>query len=74
MSAMSQSRRLSALEAVSNVAVGFALALCVQLAAFPAFGIQLATGQHVGLGALFTIVSLARSYLLRRLFDRMGRA
>jgi hypothetical protein len=45
----------------------------VQLVAFPAFGLNATTRQHLALGAIFTVVSLARSYLLRRLFNRLVR-
>jgi hypothetical protein len=71
---MSQPRVLSAVEAFTNVAVGFCLAICVQVAAFPAFGIHVGPRQHLGIGAVFTAASLARSYALRRVFDRFGRA
>lgn len=69
---MRQSRLMSAIEAVTNVAVGFGLAVAVQLLTFPAFGLQASLPQSLGLGAVFTLVSLARSYLLRRVFDGLG--
>jgi hypothetical protein len=67
---MSQSRAHSALEAVTNVVVGFAIALATQLLAFPVVGLHASLRQNLGIGALFTTVSLVRSYLLRRIFDR----
>ncbi|RBI85815.1 hypothetical protein DRV85_08835 [Rhodosalinus halophilus] len=71
---MSQSRLLSALEAVANVAAGFAVALIVQLGVFPRVGIAATLSQNAALAGIFTAVSLVRSYLLRRLFDRNGAA
>jgi hypothetical protein len=65
---------MSGLEAVSNVVVGFGFAICVQVAAFPVFGLHPSPGQHLGLAVVFTIASLARSYALWRVFDRIGRA
>ena len=67
---MSQSRRMSALEALANVAVGYALAVATQFAVFPAFGLRVGFAENLGIGAIFTAVSLARSYALRRLFNR----
>lgn len=68
-----QSRRGSLVEAVANVAIGFAVALLTQMALFPAMGVRLSMDRHVLIGTAFTCVSLVRSYLLRRLFERLGR-
>lgn len=43
-----------------------------QAAVFPLFGLHASAGQHLAIGAIFTVVSLARSYALRRLFNRIG--
>lgn len=67
---MSQSRAHSALEAVANVAVGYGVAVATQAAVFPLFGLHASAGQHLAIGAIFTVVSLVRSYALRRLFNR----
>jgi hypothetical protein len=69
---MSQSRVLSGLEALTNVVVGYGLAVAAQVALFPVFGLVVTAPQALGLGAIFTGLSLARSYLLRRLFARWG--
>lgn len=71
---MSQSRGMSGVEAASNVAVGFGVALGVQVVAFPAFGLHPGPAQHLGLAGVFTLASLIRSYLLRRLFERLAGA
>ena len=34
-------------------------------------GLEAAFGEHLAIGAVFVMVSLARSYLLRRLFERL---
>ncbi|MCQ0972064.1 hypothetical protein MLD63_16720 [Paracoccus sp. TK19116] len=70
---MSQSRAMSLIEAVTNVTVGFGLALTVQAVLFRATGIQASVREQVGLCVAFTVMSLARSYVLRRLFTRLGR-
>ena len=68
-----QSRRHSAAEAVANIAIGYAVSLVAQILIFPLFGIYTSLGENVLIGATFTVVSLVRSYALRRMFDRFGR-
>jgi len=70
---MSQSRTLSLVEAVSNVVVGYVLAVATQIVLFPLFGFVPNLGQNLRIGLAFTLVSLARSYVLRRLFERFAR-
>lgn len=67
---MTQSRRMSLIEAIANVAVGFALAVAAQILVFPWFGLHASLGENLTIGALFTGISLLRSYALRRLFER----
>ncbi len=67
-----QSRCASLLEAGANVLVGYLVALAAQAVIFPLFGIHTTLGEDSAIAAAFTAVSLARSYLLRRLFERIG--
>ena len=67
-----QSRALSMLEAITNVGVGYGVAVAAQLVFFPAIGISVALADNLRLGALFTGLSLVRSYALRRLFGRIA--
>lgn len=67
---MTQSRRMSFIESAANVVVGYVLAIGMQLAVFPLFGFEAALADHLLIGLVFLGVSLARGYLLRRLFDR----
>jgi putative effector of murein hydrolase len=66
---MTQSRRLSLIEAVTNVAVGYVLAVVTQILMFPWFGINPSLGENLAIGSVFTGISLLRSYALRRLFE-----
>ena len=63
-----QSRRMSFVESLANVGVGFGVAVLTQAVVFPLFGLHATIGQNVQIGAIFTVVSIARSYVLRRLF------
>jgi membrane protein implicated in regulation of membrane protease activity len=67
---MKQSRIMSMVEAAANVVVGYVLAIATQIVVFPWFGIETGLAEHLTIGLLFLIVSLLRSYLLRRLFER----
>lgn len=66
---MSQRRLHSAVEAVANVAIGFGVALATQIIVFPWFGLAVALTDQVGIALIFTAVSIARSYAVRRLFN-----
>jgi hypothetical protein len=69
--AMKQSRTLSLVEAATNVAVGYVLAIATQIVVFPWFGIETGLTEHMTIGVAFAGVSLGRGYLLRRLFERL---
>jgi hypothetical protein len=66
---MKQSRIMSAIESCANVFVGYWLAVAAQVAVFPAFAIHVAWRDQLAIGGIFTAVSLARSYALRRAFE-----
>ena len=66
---MRQSRLMSLGEAMTNVFVGYFLAVGMQMLVFPLVGLQTTLGQSLGIGAIFTVVSLVRGYVLRRLFN-----
>lgn len=70
---MSQSRKHSAMEAVANVAISMVIGLGTQLAMFPALDIPVSIDQNLTILAVMTVVSLVRSYCLRRLFDRVSK-
>ena len=53
-----QSRRMSLVESVANVAIGYGIALLTQLAVFPAFGLHVSLEQNAAIGAIFTVVSI----------------
>ncbi len=66
---MKQSRIMSMVEAAANVVVGYVLAIATQIIVFPWFGIETGLGEHLTIGLAFVGVSLARGFLLRRLFE-----
>jgi hypothetical protein len=66
---MSQSRRMSLVEAMVNVVVGYVLAVATQIVVFPWFGLRPGLGDTLAIGVVFVGISLLRSYALRRLFE-----
>jgi hypothetical protein len=66
---MKQSRLMSLVESVANVIVGYGVAVLTQILIFPIFGLHTTLAQNLKMGAIFTIVSIARSFALRRVFE-----
>lgn len=68
---MRQTRAMSLVEAIVNVFVGYGVAITTQILVFPWFGLHATLGDTLAIGLIFTLVSIARSYCLRRLFERL---
>lgn len=68
---MKQSRRMSLVEAVANVTVGYGIAVATQAMVFPMFGIHATLSDNLAIGGLFTIASIVRGFALRRLFEAL---
>lgn len=66
-----QSRGMSLVEAVTNIAVGYVIAAVLTWLVLPLFGAPVGVADALGISLVFTVVSLIRSYLLRRLFVRL---
>jgi uncharacterized protein involved in cysteine biosynthesis len=70
---MTQSRKMSFIEATANVVFGYVLAIVTQMIVFPWFDLEAALVEHLAIGAAFVMISLARGYILRRVFEHLGR-
>ena len=66
---MKQSRLMSFCEAIANVAIGYGVAVLTQILIFPMFGLHTTLAQNLQMGAVFTVISIVRSYVLRRVFE-----
>ena len=66
---MSQTRAMSAIESAANVAIGYGVAVSSQMLIFPMFGIHIPLADNLLIGGYFTMISLARSYAVRRMFN-----
>ncbi|OAN53020.1 hypothetical protein A6A04_14995 [Paramagnetospirillum marisnigri] len=68
---MHQSRRMSMVEAAANVVIGYGIAVATQVLVFPIFGIHITMADDLAIGLVFAVVSLARGFMLRRVFERL---
>lgn len=69
-----QSQKHSVVETLVNVGSGFLISWAVWVwIASPLFGIPYHSGEGLGITLLFTVTSLIRSYVLRRIFNAVGR-
>lgn len=66
---MKQTRLMSLVESFANVAVGYGVAVATQVLVFPLFGLAVSLGQNLLIGVIFTVVSIIRSFALRRVFE-----
>ena len=68
---MKQSRLMSLVESLDNVLVGYGVAVATQMAVFPLFGLTVTVTENLLIGLIFTVVSIVRSYALRRSFEAL---
>lgn len=66
---MTQSKSMSLVESVTNIIVGYFVAVATQALVFPLFNIHINMHEQFQMGIIFSIVSVARSYILRRIFN-----
>jgi len=64
-------RRIDAAEAVTSTAAGFAVSWALTFCALPLWGFQPSAGDALAITAVYTAASVARGYLVRRIFRRM---
>lgn len=70
MNVASQTRLGSFIEAWINVAIGFCINFAANLLILPAFGFtSLTVAMNVYLGLIYTVISVVRSYAIRRWFN-----
>ena len=65
-----QTKRRSLIEAVTNVLIGYLVAVISNLIVLPLFGYQVSLFDGFAIGVVFTVISLIRSYVIRRLFNK----
>jgi len=66
---MKQSKLMSWIETCLNTGIGFGIAIATQVLVFPLFGYSPPLSTNIKIGLIFTVVSIVRGYVLRRLFE-----
>ena len=56
-------------ESIANIAIGASIALIAQMFVFPTEGIEVPLDSHLRITAWFTVISIVRSYTIRRWFN-----
>ena len=70
---MSQTRTMSMVETITNVAIGLVVSFLSQVLIFKCYDIHISLAQNLELTLYFTVVSIIRSYVLRRFFNSIRR-
>lgn len=68
---MKQSKLMSLTESVINIAVGFGISLSAQMYFLPLLGVTVSFRQNLFFALIMTVISIARSYALRRVFEAL---
>ena len=64
-----QTKKMSLIETIVGVAIGYIVALLSQIVVFPLFDIEVSLIDNLLIGLLFTVISIIRGYYIRRLFN-----
>jgi dipeptide/tripeptide permease len=64
-----QTKRESAIEAITNVFIGWSIGVLSNYLVLPIFGYTVGVGKSMGIAATFSTISLVRSYIIRRWFN-----
>lgn len=67
---MRQTRWGSFVEVSINIAIGFVINWIANILVLPMFGFYVTGSQAFSIGLIFTVISVARSYVIRRWFER----
>lgn len=70
---MKQSKKQSLKETVIPTFIGLAVSLITQIVVFPLYGMEVSFNQNIQITIIFTVVSIARGYLVRRYFNNLKR-
>lgn len=64
-----QTKKMSLLETITSVVIGYIISLIAQMIIFPIFDIKVSFEDNLLIGLFFTVVSIIRGYFVRRLFN-----
>jgi putative flippase GtrA len=64
-----QSRLMSLMESVANNAIAFIISIAANQLVLPLFGLYVTLAQSIGITVAFTLISIVRGYIVRRVFE-----
>lgn len=65
----SQPKGMSLTESIINILVGLVINITAQHFVFPMLGIYISWGTNITIAMIFTVISIIRSFTLRRAFN-----
>ncbi len=65
-----QSRFGSFAESLTNIGIGITIGFLANIIVLPAFGYDVTLSDATAISVVFTAISLARSYAIRRVYNR----
>ncbi len=68
-----QTKTMSLVESVTNMGIGLAVALTTQLVVFKIYKIETTINENLEIAVIFAIMSILRSYIVRRFFERLNK-
>lgn len=66
---MNQTRVGSLIETLFNVAIGLAVSIVANALVFPRFDFHPSVTQNISISVIYTVISIVRSYIVRRWFN-----
>lgn len=60
---------MSFIEALLNTGVGFGISVAAGVVVYPLFGVTFRLAELSAITAIFTVLSILRGYLVRRVFE-----
>lgn len=67
-----QTKTHSLLESITNIVIGLVINITAQFLIFPLFDIYIDPHENLMIAGIFTLISLARSYAIRRWWNYRG--
>lgn len=67
---MKQTKYQSFIESITNTVIGFLISLAATFVIFPIVNIQSNPSKNVAITVFFTVISILRSYIIRRYFNK----
>lgn len=65
-----QKRKHSLIEAITNTAAGFIVSFLIQIVIYPIMDIPVRFSQNIIITCVFTLASILRGYIIRRIFNK----